>query len=62
MVAARLAGAARLAAPDLGARVALQLEGDVLGDVPEPGAVLQPLVKPAARPVPQECWPTPGSI
>ena len=42
VVAPGLAGAARLAAPDLGAGAALQLEGNVLGHVAEPRPVAQP--------------------
>ena len=42
VVAPRLAGAARLAAPHLGARIALQLERDVLGHMAQPGPFAQP--------------------
>ncbi len=50
VVAPRLAGAARLAAPDLGTGAALQLEGDVLGHVAEPGPFVQPLDEAAGSP------------
>ena len=42
------AGAAGLAAADVVAGLLLQLQGHVLGDVPEPGALLQPLEEAAA--------------
>ena len=42
VIAARLARAARLSAPDFGARVPLQLERDVLGHVPQPGPLAEP--------------------
>ena len=42
VVAAGLAGGARLADVHLGAGEALQLERDVLRDVAQPGAVLEP--------------------
>ena len=48
VVDAALAGAARLAAGDLGAGQVLQLEGDVLDDVPHPGAFAHALQE-AAR-------------
>ena len=45
-----LTGAAGLAAADLGARLALELEGDVLGDVADPGALAQPIGESADAP------------
>ena len=50
VVAPGLAGAARLAAADFGARLALELERDVLGHVAEPGAVAQAPGKAAGLP------------
>ena len=50
VVAARFAGPARLAAADLGARLALELERDVLGHVPDPGALAQPILEAADPP------------
>ena len=47
VVDAALAGAARLAAGDLGAGQVLQLQGDVLDDVPHPGAFAHALQEPA---------------
>ena len=41
------AGAARLPAVDLGARLALQFDRDVLGDVTGPRALLEPFAEPA---------------
>ena len=43
VVQPRLAGPAGLAAADLRARLALELERDVLGDMPDPGALVQPI-------------------
>ena len=50
VVLARLAGAAGLAAADLGAGLALELERDVLGDVADPGALAQPIREAADPP------------
>ena len=60
VVLPRDAGAAGLAAADVVAGLLLQLQGDVLGDVPQPGALLEPLEEPAAVPREQECRATPG--
>ena len=48
VVAAVLAGAAGLAVADVGAGEVLELERDVLGDVPDPGALAEPRDEPAA--------------
>ena len=48
VVAAVLAGAARLAVADVGAGEVLELERDVLGHVPDPGALAKPRDEPAA--------------
>ena len=50
VVLPRLAGAAGLAAADLRARLALELERDVLGDMPDPGALVQPIGEAADAP------------
>jgi len=47
VVLARLAGPAGLAPPLLAAGLPLELEGAVLGDMPQPGALAQPLHEPA---------------
>ena len=63
VVAAALAlDLAGLAAADVVADGLLEGQGDVLGDVPEPGALVEPLDEAAARPREQECSRSPGSI
>ena len=52
VVPAAPAGAAGLAPPLLAPGLPLQLQGDVLGHVPQPGALAQPLHEPAPAPDP----------